>query len=174
MATNKLTSTLLISIVVLTLAFFALPDQGVAGIGMDVGCCRTVDQDPFEPGGVCVGCMQTGCITLESYCESEGGFIGPGTCNPGNPAGATCGFGPQTGGCCVTAEQGCIDDIAAEPCFDGEGGIIYAGLTSCTELTECKVERDVPALGQWGFIALAAVLGLFAVIMIARSRKATV
>ena len=174
MARNKLTSIWIITFAVFVLALFALPEQGIAGIGMDVGCCRSVDQAPGEPGGVCVGCEDTGCITLESYCIGEGGFTNAGICNPENPAGALCGAGSVTGGCCVTAEQGCLEDIQAEPCFDGEGGIIFASQTSCIELTECRFERNVPALGQWGFIALAAAIGVFAVTMLVRSRKSTI
>ena len=174
MAMNNLTSVLVIIVAVFALVLLAHPNHATAGIGMDVGCCRTVDQAPNAPGGVCVGCADDNCITLDSYCADEGGFNNPGTCVSEDPQGAQCVAAAVAPGCCVTAEQVCIDDIGAEPCFDGEGGIIFSTLSSCSELAACNIERNVPAFGKWGFIALAVFLGLFAVIVLVRSRKAAV
>ena len=79
---------------------------------------------------------------------------------------------------CCANNSICVDNSLG-PFLCPIGGIEVVGAL-CNENNECApvqprppISRNVPALGTWGFIALAAALGIFSAVMIARSRRAS-
>ena len=137
----------------------------------DFGCCRTVDA-PNIPAGECVGCEGEDCIVSGAYCTSVGGFIRGGSCNS-QPEGAVCDALIFNAGCCAIAPGQCLEDTEFDDCIFVEEGILLAPDESCSVISLCQPPpRNVPSLSQWGLVALAGVLGVFALIVITRKKEA--
>ena len=165
----KIKLTVFGAFLVLCFTLISAPDYSHAQ--GDFGCCRTVDAANV-PAGECVGCEGEDCIVSGAYCESVGGFINGGSC-VSQPEGAICDALIFTSGCCAVAPGQCLEDVTFDDCIFVEEGILLAPDESCSVIELCEpVTRNVPSLSQWGLVALAGALGVFALIAVRRKAAA--
>jgi len=160
----KITSILVCSLLIGFFLFIALPDKGYSSVLH--GCCIV--------GNECLGC-ESGCATSEGLCEDAGSESHEGICfNDGG--GAVCddssGLESEVG-CCTIGPRNCEDDLGWRDCVgdspevDGE---IWTPEVSCSEVPICT-ETNIPAVSEWGLIAIAGILGFIGIFMIIRKRK---
>lgn len=166
--TNKV-KLLLFTFFVFGLLLFAIPQIGHTSVSE--GCC--ID----EVANTCLGCE--GCSVADSYCEEQGGsaLANADICvtELGNPVCAQ--REPNQIGCCVVRPGVCVDNLNSRDCFDevefgNFGGNIWNPGSSCDDTPPCDEPTNVPTMNQWGFIALAGILGVIGLFMVIRSRKA--
>lgn len=142
------------------------PDVAYGGFSA-VGCCTTELE-----GGSCVACPEDeNCVASQDFCESQDGFFDKGGCRTVDGS-AACGPIVQTDGCCVVEPGSCVDDIDTEACFLGLSGSpeLWVSNTSCSEVPECTITRNIPTMSNWGLIALAAVFVMVGVWAITRKK----
>ena len=161
----KITSAVVVSLLLLGLLSLAFPHDSYGGIAMSpLGCC--VDND-----GVCLGCGESeSCAITEDQCNIlvDGNFTEGEACFEEQADG--CGGPDALPGCCVIARGQCIGGINLPECNNADG-IEWITETSCDELLQCQqATRNVPSLSQWGLIAVAAVIGIAGLFGILRRR----
>lgn len=134
------------------------------------GCCMVESE--------CVGCDEGICGTSALYCEEAGSTVGDGAC-VNSPAGDFCDFTTiwdDFDGCCLIETNNCLEEISYRDCIDFQDpaieGQIWFPEQSCNRVPQCTV-RNVPALGEWGLIAIAGILGILAFIGIRRKKLTT-
>jgi hypothetical protein len=160
-------SLFLVAFLIIGSFFLAIPEKGYSSVLY--GCC-ILDTE-------CLGC-ESGCATSESFCTESGSTAVEGICfNDGG--GAICDNSSDLEsefGCCTTGPLNCEDDIGwrncvgdSEPNFEG---IIWTPGVSCSEVPLCTA-TNVPALSEWGLIAMAGILGIIGFIMVIRRKKAS-
>lgn len=152
----------------IALIVLAVPKPAYSGIPFSLGCCIS------ENGtSECLGCGEQGenCAIPQLTCLEELGgtfFEGESFCSVGLP-GANCFNSGETPGCCINGPGSCEDGVVVSSC----GGDQWFISEDCSDIPQCEVTTaDVPALSQWGIIAIAAILGVVGFIVI-RRRTAT-
>jgi hypothetical protein len=162
----RIKSIFVFSFLIISFLFLALP-QNVNSSVLH-GCC-IVDNE-------CLGC-ESGCATSEGLCEDAGSESHEGICfNDGGGAACDDSSGLESEvGCCVTGPRNCEDNVGwrncvgdATPNFEG---IIWTPEVSCSEVPICT-ETNIPAVSEWGLIAIAGILGFIGLFMIVRRKKA--
>lgn len=157
---------LFLSILVIPFLMVIFPTLGVSQPAT-LGCCY--DSDANE----CVGCVGD-CSLSEELCGSNSWYVNgdegykcvlvpPDQIQSCEPA-----FGP---GCCVYSERDCSDDVDFSAC--NGAGEAWFEQESCSNVPQClqPVQAPIPALTEWGFVALGGILVLAGIYAI-RRRKA--
>lgn len=158
----------------LVLAGFLFPilSADMANAGWTaIGCCVT---DEIE--SQCLDCPEgETCVASVDYCKSQGGLIeikksddactqvdGSAVCNPIDDA----------QGCCVIDPGNCLDDIDTVSCFDEISltSDFWVLNTSCSNVPECTVTRNIPTMSNWGLLALAGIFVLVGIWAITRKK----
>lgn len=157
----------LFSFLIVSLFFLATPEKGQAGLPFAVGCCISGDS--------CVGC-ESGCAISTAECVALGGaFSDTDAICVDKGAGADCVGPADNSGCCQISSDECLDEqIDYFTCTGEAGGIAWFQGTDCSEVPQCGESpqvSNIPALGEWGMIALAVVLVIAGVIYFAHRRR---
>lgn len=163
---TKLSVSTVIVLLTFGMMFYISIEKANAGFGIPPVCCINPDTN------TCVGC-ESGCSTLPDYCNENGGMSADefAICVDGGLGSATCAASsPDATGCCVL-EDGCRDNLDEEDCLSNSSGQVWLIEQSCAAQPAC--ERNVPALSQWGLIAMAGLLGIIGFIVI-RRRQLTI
>lgn len=165
--TSILTTTFLLTVLLVPLLSVDVANAGWTAIG----CCVTdvaVSQ--------CLDCPEgETCVASVDYCKSQGGLI---TIKKSDDActeidgSAMCAPIVDSDGCCVIDPGNCMDDVDTVACFDEISltSDFWVFNTRCSEVPQCTVTRNVPAISNIGLLALAGVFILLGVWAIARKR----
>ena len=169
MSTKAKISLSLFSFLVSAFFILALAENGYSGIEFAVGCCTVGDS--------CVGC-ESGCAISSLECQAGGGTgIKTDLICVDKGAGADCVDPSDSSGCCEISAGECLDEqIDYFTCTGEAGGIAWFESNDCSEVPQCSESpsvSNIPTLGEWGMIALAAVLVLAGVIYFTRRRRMT-
>ncbi len=86
-----------------------------------------------------------------------------------------CNVPPPNQGCCVIGENNCVDDQTSAQC-PVPPNVEWAEGVECAFVPECNVPpppppTDVPTLGQWGMIVIAAFLGIYSFMVLRKRSK---
>ncbi len=123
------------------------------------------------------GCCQTSPVTCENTSEFD---CAPADFNPlQNCNAGFCGAPPPVG-CCVLPSMNGIPncEIETEEQCNNEGGAWQGAGVSCDDVPECNIPpplpTNVPTLGQWGMIVIAAFLGIYSLMVLRKRNKLNV
>lgn len=148
------------------LLVLAVPKPAYSGVPFSLGCCVS-----DGPEAECLGCGELGnCAITQQTClvDLEGGFFqGGSACIQEGDEPPGCFITGPSQGCCVDISGSCEDGVEVSSC----GGDQWFIGNRCSDIPQCRPPTpEIPALSQWGIIALAAILGVVGFIVIRRKR----
>ena len=175
-------SLFVVSFLFVGILFLVLPEKGYS----ELGCCLILDE--LSAVG-CVGCKNPAseqCAVLSNACQgqnrdfSEGKFC---TGKAGLPNDTECKSTQNDEGCCTFNDGSCLANISLDACSELTGSVswndpgldeCFSANNKCQRLNEGPSGRsvEIPTLGQWGLIALAAALGIVGTIIYLRRKAA--
>ena len=160
-------SLFLATFIIIGFFFLALPEKGFSGIGpTSLGCCLDVEF-------FCVGC-EGACAITDEQCSAEGGSFNakPNVSTFCHASGRRCTAVQTGGGCCVLSEGNCTETQLELTECEIQQGIEWVFDTECSEVPQCRsdIVSPIPALSQWGLIAIAGVLGIIGFMFIRRRK----
>ena len=157
--------TLVLTLIIFAFLFLSLSETAYAGASIGTLWCCMGDSG-------CIGCgEQEICAISSDECPDQTGteFYAGELCITTNEDECKTPDGGELG-CCVVADDVCIEATTVAGCNQVQGISWFAGVP-CFDVPQCQedqVDTAVPTLSEWGLIAMASVLGIVGFMVIRR------